>query len=87
MITEFILAGFQTVVQILLFLLPSIPQMPGGIQAAMDMIRGLIADTVGLIAYIYTPPVLVFVFTFIVAILSFDFIYRFVLWVLHKVRG
>lgn len=87
MITEAILNGFQAVVQILLFLLPNLPAMPSGIQSAMQMIVDLIGNTVGVISYIYTPIVLIFIFTFILAILGFDFIYKFVLWVLHKIRG
>lgn len=87
MITEFILAGFQTVVQILLFLIPNIPSMPTGIADAMDMVVGMITSTVGVISYIYTPVVFIFIFTAVLAILGFDFIYKFVLWVLHKVKG
>lgn len=87
MITEAILNGFQAVVQVLLFLLPNLPQMPVGIQSAMNMIVDLIGNTVGVISYIYTPVVLIFVFTLLLAILGFDFIYKFVMWVLHKVRG
>lgn len=87
MITEFILAGFQTIVQILLFLIPNIPPMPQGIMDAMNYISTAIQQMVGVVAYIYTPVVFVFVMTAILAILGFDFIYKFVLWVLHKVKG
>lgn len=86
MITEFILAGFQTVVQILLWLIPNVPAMPSGIEAALTYVSTAIQQMVGVIAYIYTPVVFVFIFTAILAILGFDFIYKFVLWVLHKVK-
>jgi len=87
MITEIILNGFQAIVQAALFLLPSIPQMPEGLQSAFDTIENTIGGVVGVIAYIYTPPVLLFLLTFVLAILGFEFIYKFVLWVLHKIRG
>lgn len=87
MIVEFILSAFQSVVTILLYLLPNIPSMTQGIQDSLANIVSLINQTVGLIAYIYTPVIFIFVFLAIIAILSFDSIYRFVLWVLHKVRG
>lgn len=87
MITEFILSGFQTIVNILLFLIPNIPAMPAGIESALAYVSTAIQQMVGVIAYIYTPVVFVFIFTVILAILGFDFIYKFVLWVLHKVKG
>jgi len=87
MITEITLGGFQAVVKALLFLIPDIPSMPAPIQSSMDFIIGLITDMVGIVAYIYTPTVFVFIFVFLLAILGFDFIYKFVLWILHKVKG
>jgi len=87
MITEFILAGFQTIVQVVLFIIPNIPQMPQGITDALLYVSTAIQQMVGVIAYIYTPVIFVFIFTAILAILGFDFIYKFVLWVLHKVKG
>jgi len=87
MITEAILNVFQFLIQGILFLLPNLPQMPGNIAGAMDSIVNTIGGTVGIISYIYTPPVFIFIFTFIVAILSFDSIYKLALWVLHKIRG
>jgi len=87
MIVEFILAGFQTIVNVLLFLVPNLPQMPQGIADALAYVSTAIQQMVGVIAYIYTPVVFVFIFTVILAILGFDFIYKFILWVLHKVKG
>lgn len=87
MLVEFILGGFQTVVQILLFLIPNIPAMPTPIEEGLAYVSTVIQQMVGVIAYIYTPLVFVFIFTAILAILGFDFIYKFVLWVLHKVKG
>lgn len=87
MITEFILRGFQTAVSLVLGILPDIPSMPENISSAMNFVVGLIGDTVGVIAYIYTPPVFVFIFAFFLAILGFDMIYKLALWILHKIRG
>lgn len=87
MITETILAGFQTIVTAVLYLVPSLPQMSAGIQDATDFLVNSVNQTIGLISYIYTPAVTVFVFTILLAILLFDPIYNLILWVLHKVRG
>jgi len=87
MITETILAGFQTIVTVVLSIIPSLPAMPTGIEDALNNIVDIINDVVGLIAYIYTPVFLLFIFAMFLAIIGFDFVYKFVLWVLHKVRG
>lgn len=87
MITETILAGFQTIVTAVLSLLPSLPPMASGIQDATEFLVNSVNQTIGLIAYIYTPVVTVFIFTVLLAILLFDPIYNLVLWILHKVRG
>lgn len=87
MITEAILSGFQTVVTIVLSIIPNLPAMPGAIEDSLEYVVSLITDTVGVMAYIYTPVFLLFIFTMFLAIIGFDFVYKFVLWVLHKVRG
>ena len=87
MITEAILNAFQSVVTFILTLLPNIPAMPTGISDAANGLINSIAQVIGVISYIYTPVMLVFVFTLLLAVLGFDLIYKFVLWVLHKVRG
>jgi len=87
MIVEAILNGFQTVVSVLLSLLPALPQMSDTIAEGLNYIVDIITSTVGIIAYIYTPAVTIFLFTFLLAILTFDAVYKFVMWVLHKVRG
>ena len=87
MITESILNAFNATVQFILSLLPNIPSFPTAVTDALDTIVQLISDTVGVIAYIYTPLILVFVFTLFVAVIAFDNIYKFVMWVLHKIRG
>lgn len=87
MITEAILSGFQAVVTILLGLLPSLPSIPDPVIEALDMFVDLIADVVGVISYLYTPTILVLVFTVLIAIINFEVIYKFVLWIYHKVRG
>jgi hypothetical protein len=87
MITETILNIFQSAVTFLLGLLPNIPQMSDTIKDSTETIIDLIGDVVGVISYLYTPTILVLVFTLLVAVLSFDAIYKFILWVLHKIRG
>ena len=87
MITESILNAFQSIVTFILSLLPNLPQMPSGISDASQGLVDSISQVIGVISYIYTPTMLVFVFTLLLAVLGFDLIYKFVLWVLHKVRG
>jgi len=87
MITEFILSGFQTVVQSVLSLIPNLPAMSDAIWDGTTSIISTIHQAVGMIAYLYTPPIAVFVFTIILAILLFDPVYKLVMWILHKARG
>lgn len=87
MITEAILSGFYSVVTTILSLLPDIPQIPNEISNGLSMITSLIGQTVGTISYLYTPWVLIGVFTILIAIINFEMIYKLVLWVYHKIRG
>lgn len=87
MITEAIFNAFSIVIQTLLGLLPNIPNMPQPVTDSINTIIDLVGQTIGLISYIYTPIVLVFVFTLFIAVLFFDNIYKLVLWVYHKIRG
>lgn len=87
MITETILTVFNNVIEFILSGLPNIPEMPIGIQSGIDTITDLITDTIGVMSYIYTPVMMVFVFTLFVAVLAFDNLYKLALWVLHKIRG
>lgn len=87
MIVESILNGFYSIITFILGLLPNIPDIPSDVQDAVNGFIDLIADTVGLVAFLYTPTILILVFTVLVAIINFDVIYKFALWVYHKVRG
>lgn len=87
MITEAILNIFQTVVQALLFLLPNIPQISNDLLNGITAFTDTVVDVIGVISYLYTPAMLVFVITLFIAVLWFDNIYGFVLWLYHKVRG
>lgn len=87
MIVEAILNVFKTLLTFVLQPLPSIPSIPQGLLDGISTITDSIAQVVGVFAYIYTPALFIFVFILLVAVLTFDSIYRFVLWVWHKVRG
>jgi len=87
MITEAILNGFYSVITFLLGLLPDIPQLSEDITNGLTTIIDIIGETVGAVAYLYTPPVLIAVFTIIIVIINFEIIYKFGLWVYHKLRG
>jgi len=87
MITQAILQGFYAVVTFILGLLPNIPQVPDNVRDATDSFVDTIGDVVGLISYLYTPTIFILVFTIIIAVINFDVIYKFALWVYHKIRG
>lgn len=87
MITQAILDVFKFIVTSALVGLPSLPDLPSGVIDAIDYMIDLISQIVGVISYLYTPTIFILMFTIVLAILSFDFIYKFVLWLLHKVRG
>jgi len=87
MITTAILDALQSIASFLLGLLPNIPQMPDTIKDATNSIIDTIGSVVGVISYIYTPVIFLFVFGAILAILGFDAVYKLALWVYHKFRG
>lgn len=87
MITEAILNGFYGVVTFILGLLPNLPQMPTVIANGTQSFVQTVSDTVGVVSYLYTPPLLIFSFVLFVAVLNFDAIYKLSLWIYHKVRG
>jgi len=87
MITETILQGFYGVVTFILGLLPDLPDVPDPVRDGADYFVDIISDTVGLISYLYTPTILVLIFTILIAVINFEIIYKFALWVYHKIRG
>lgn len=87
MITQAILTAFANVVQFLLAIVPNIPSFPSGLLSSIDYFNGIVVGVIGIIAYLYTPVLSVFVFTAILVLLNFDNVYKLVLWFLHKVRG
>lgn len=86
MIIEAILNVFQGALTGLLSLLPNLPDLPDGITDAVDGIVDSIMGVIGVMAYLYTPPLLTIAFVILVAVINFDSIYKFVLWVYHKIR-
>lgn len=87
MIVEAIFNVFQSTLEFLLSWLPNIPSISSSIIAGINSFTSVVYEGVGVVAYLYTPAVLTFVFAAILAILYFDNIYGFVLWLYHKIRG
>ena len=87
MIVEFLLGAFTGVVTFILNILPEIPSFPSQVDDSVEWFLDLILQPFGLLTYLYTAPILTFLFVMLLAILFFDNIYSFVLWVYHKIRG
>lgn len=87
MIVEFILGAFKGVIEFLFGWLPGLPSMSSEAFTGIDSFLGLIPGVVGVISYLYTPTIFIFIFSIIVALLIFDPAYAFFRWVWHKVRG
>jgi len=87
MIVQAILQGFYSIMTFILSLLPDLPQVSDEIKDGTDYLISLISNTVGLISYLFTPPILILVFTVLIAIINFEMIYKFAMWLIHKIRG
>lgn len=87
MIIEAILNVFQGALTALLGLLPNLPDLSSGITSAVTGVVNSITDVIGVMAYLYTPPLLTTAFVILVAVINFDSIYKFILWVYHKIRA
>lgn len=87
MITEFILGAFKGIVKFLFGWLPSIPSIPGTVIDGIDSFLDSVAGVVGVISYLYTPAVFTSIFLVLIAVLLFDPLHKFALWVWHKMRG
>ena len=87
MITESILDVFKGTVQFILNLLPNIPSFPDGILNGINYLQNIASGVMGLVSYLLTPPVVIFVFTAVIILLNFDNVYKLASWFWHKVRG
>lgn len=87
MIIQAILSVFATAVTFLFDLLPSLPPLPGVITDGLASLTGAVTSVIGLVSYLYTPTLTVFVIVAVLALLNFDNVHKLVLWFLHKVRG
>lgn len=87
MITEFILGAFKGVLQFLLGWLPGLPQIPQPVMDGLTSFNNSVAGVVGVISYLYTPPVFLAIMLLMLGVLVFDPLHRFALWLWHKIRG
>jgi len=87
MILEAILNVFKNVITFLMSIFPSLPSFPDGILSSMDYVKNLITGSVGVISYLFTPVITIFIFTSILVIMNFDNVYKLVMWFMHKVRS
>jgi len=87
MITEAILNVIRSTVEFLLGLLPNIPQFPAGVLDGVGTITSSVGSVMGIIAYVFTPALLLFGLTSALVLLNFDNIFKAVLFFLHKIRG
>lgn len=87
MIIEGILTVFSFLLEFLLGLLPNLPSLPASITDGIDTLFDSVTGVIGLISYLYTPVLTIFVFTAVLVLLNFDNVYKLVLWFYHKVRG
>jgi len=84
MITQFILQIFFSVTTFIFSPVPSIPPMPEEIIAGAEYFQDLITSIVGLISYVYSPLIFLFVFTMLIIVLNFEAIYHFIMWIVRK---
>lgn len=66
-------------------LMPNLPPIDPAIEAVGDSIMGFMSQAYFLLAYIFSPPLLVFAFTSAIGILFFEHIYHGLMWVLRKI--
>jgi len=85
MILEFFFSILFGLVKMILSILPDIPNVPENIQDMADYVIELIAETVGVIAYLYTPTLFIFIFTMLIILINFDTLYRLVMWIARKI--
>jgi len=87
MIIEAFLGFVQGLFGFLFGWLPNIPNFPDGMVDGLSAFLSLLPQAIGLVAYLYTPAMFLFVFTLLIAVLAFDLIYGFAMWIWHKVKG
>lgn len=65
-------------------LLPNIPEMPNVVKDGVDLIFSYMVSITGFVAYLMTPPLLVFILTGTIVMLSWSLIYNGFMWVIRK---
>lgn len=84
MIVEFLMSVISALVQGVLGLIPSIPAMPGWVDTAADYLLNSLAGVVGILVYLYTSQLFLFVLTTFVVIIGFEHLYHLAMWIIRK---
>jgi hypothetical protein len=84
MIIDTLLNVIQTFVTVVFGILPSLPPMPAGITSVCDYIIGLVQTASYVFSYIYGDVFLAAIVLALIALLSFEQIYHFTMWIIRK---
>jgi hypothetical protein len=84
MIIEFFLGVIGGFLKLVFGVLPSIPPMPAWVDTSLDFFTTIILQGVGLVSYLYTPQLMIFLFTTLLVLINFEYVYHSVLWIVRK---
>jgi len=65
--------------------LPSLPPIPDAISSGGSFLVDLVDSGMGMLRYIYSPALVVAIFSLFIVLVAFDQIYWLVLWILRKI--
>jgi len=85
MIVEFLSTLIMGAMIVLFDALPDLPSMPTAISTASEWTIDQIAGVISFLSMLYTPVLLTAIVLVIIALFSFEFLYRQFLWVIKKI--
>jgi len=84
MIIEFVLSVVAGFVKAVFGILPNIPPMPAWVDTSLDTVIDVVIGGVGLVSYLYSPQIFIFVLTTSLVVLNFEHVYHAAMWVIRK---
>lgn len=84
MIVQYILSAISAVIRFAFSILPNLPQAPTWLETTLDAFVSTIVSGIGIVSYIITPQIFIFVCLTSLLIINFEYVYHLVLWVIKK---
>lgn len=85
MILELLLSAIKGLLNLVVSLLPSLPELPDAFTGNLDTIFEFLRSSLGLFYFFIRPSTVMLALPISLAIVNFEHIYRFSMWIIRKI--